>query len=57
MDEEQNILISRPRAEKKIYRKRRVKQYEDEFLYVMYGVIGLAVCIFIFFLIWAATLV
>ena len=57
MDEEKNVLISRPRAEKKIYRKRRVKQYEDEFLYVMYGVIGLAVCIFIFFLIWAATLV
>lgn len=57
MNQEKDILISRPRAERQIYRKRRVREYENDFLFVFYSVIVLAVCVFIFFLVWAAMLV
>ena len=57
MDKENTLLISRPRAEDKIYRKRRIRQYETRTLYVINGGMGLAFCIFIFFLIWTAMLV
>ena len=57
MDEENTLLTSRPRAEDKIYRKRRIRQYETRTLYVINGGMGLAFCIFIFFLVWTAILV
>lgn len=57
MDEENTLLTSRPRAEEKIYRKRRIRQYETRYLYVINGGMGLACCIFIFFLLWTAMLI
>jgi len=57
MDEENTLLTSRPRAEEKVYRKRRIRQYETRSLYVINGGMGLAFCIFIFFLLWTAMLV
>ena len=57
MDEENTLLSSRSRAEDKIYRKRRVRHYESRSLYIINGGMGLAFCIFIFFLLWTAMLV
>jgi hypothetical protein len=57
MDEENTLLISRPKAEDKIYRKRRMRQYETRTLYIINGGIGLGCCVFIFFLLWSAMLI
>lgn len=57
MDEENTLLISRPKAEDKIYRKRRMRQYETRTLYIINGGMGLGCCIFIFFLLWSAMLI
>ena len=49
MDEENTLLTTRPKAEDKIYRKRRTREYETRTLYVINGGMGLAFCIFILF--------